>query len=72
MIRAFITHVDCGSDTDFMGFAEDLNDALVSAGFDAKQTMPWNPDAQPTLSPLLPPVPPQPNPLQPSPQTSLF
>lgn len=72
MIRAFISHIDCGSDTDFIAFGEDVNDALIAAGFDAKSTLPWNADSAPTLSPLLPPVPAQPNPLQPPPQSNLF
>jgi hypothetical protein len=65
MIRAFISHIDTGSETDFMGFAEDVNDALIQQGFDARQTLPWNPDAPAPLSPMSPA--PQPSPLQPPP-----
>lgn len=56
MIRAFISHIDVGTDLDLASFAADIQDDLTAAGYDVKSTLPWNPDAAPTLSPLLPPV----------------
>jgi hypothetical protein len=47
MVRAFITHIDIGTE-DPMSYAEDITDDLIAAGHDVRQTLPWNPEAAAT------------------------
>lgn len=42
MTAAFIVQLDTGSDTDFLGIADDIKEAVETKGFTVLECKPWS------------------------------